>query len=45
MKPGLIAVRLDGVHAGLIVLHTPEEYEKLWRGVDKEAATKLGKSS
>jgi hypothetical protein len=25
------------IHGGLVVMHTAEEYERLWRGVDRDA--------
>lgn len=37
-KVDLIPVRLTGRHEGLVVMHTPEEYARLWQGVDREAA-------
>jgi hypothetical protein len=35
---GVIPVRVD---AGLIVMHTQTEYDRLWQGVDREATMAL----
>jgi hypothetical protein len=44
-NPRTIAVLLDGAHEGLVVWHSPQEYRRLWDGVDRACASALGKPS
>ena len=42
-NPRVIAVLLDGTHEGLVVWHSPQEYARLWAGVDRASSSSLGK--
>ena len=42
-NPRVIAIRLDGTHDGLVVWHSPQEYARLWAGVDRASSRALGK--
>jgi hypothetical protein len=42
-NPRVIAVLLDGTHEGLVVWHSPQEYARLWAGVDRASSRALGK--
>ena len=41
-NPRVIAVLLDGAHNGLVVWHSPQEYARLWAGVDRASSRTLG---
>jgi hypothetical protein len=44
-NPRTIAVLLGGAHEGLVVWHSPQEYARLWAGVDRAAAKALAAPS
>jgi hypothetical protein len=40
-SPRTIAVLLGGAHEGVVVWHSPQEYQRLWAGVDRASAQAL----
>jgi hypothetical protein len=40
-SPRTIAVLLNDTHEGVVVWHSPQEYVRLWAGVDRASAQAL----